>query len=266
MHTPRFFSRLKARSEELAKAAGRGRQTRLESLEVRLALSSVPVDSGPFKLTYADAAIVAEVIGLPSSEQTSPRTSLYDALHVHNAGDHYWSDGEKISLWRADDEFVIDVGVGSESKSVVDRLVADAGLLNDFDVAKELGAGRFILSRSNRDAKSVVDLAAVGNAAGVVWAAPLFTFGERGSWFAINNEVIVALHPGVTATEFFSTSEFRGYRPLLGTSDQFVATLASTDGLDALSLANRLHFDARVAWAAPNGNADFESSVLPNVL
>jgi hypothetical protein len=78
------------------------------------------------------------------------------------------------------------------------------------------------------------------------------------------NEVIVALKAGVDPANFFANPEFSGYRPLLGTSDQFVATLAEGGSLKTLASANRLNSDPSVVWAAPNGKADFRPAAAPN--
>ncbi len=243
----------------------KGRRARLEYLEDRRYLSGSPPELGQFELNYAETALVADLVAAPSDDQSRAiADSIYAALKVQDLGDHYWSGGEKVSLWRADDEVVISVGSAGESTNAIDALFGDFGLLKDLKVAKELGEGRFILSKKEGASLPSLDLATIKNVAGIEWAAPLFTFGEEGSWFAINNEIIVALNAGTSAAEFFATPEFSGFRPLLGTPDQFVGTLTMGDGLDTLDAANRLHSDPRVAWAAPNGSADFQPAAIPN--
>jgi subtilisin-like proprotein convertase family protein/subtilisin family serine protease len=99
---------------------------------------------------------------------------------------------------------------------------------------------------------------------GVTLAVPVFSLPETQSEAVLLREVIVALKPGVTAESFFvGNPQFVGYRPLLGTPDQFVGTTAGY-GEDALDVSNTLPADPRVAWAAPDFYQTWQKHYTPN--
>jgi subtilisin family serine protease len=251
----------KANSKRVASKAPRGC---FESLEDRRYLSITPDTLEVFELNFAEGYLPAQVVDTSNHQRPPAEEEIYAAFNVSDLGDFYWNGTEKIALWRADDAFVISVGAESGSANVIDSLTSGDGVLDGF-ATKDLGAGRFLITIGNDAAgRPLPDLPSIEKGAGVEWAAPLFTFGEHGSWLAINNEVIVSLRAGVNPKEFFSTPEFSGFRPLLGTPDQYIGTLAVGAGLETLSLANRLQLDPLVAWAVPNGTADFQRAVIPN--
>jgi large repetitive protein len=87
------------------------------------------------------------------------------------------------------------------------------------------------------------------------WAdkvVPVFGLVDSQSEAVLLNEVIVSLPAHVQPSEYFAQSEFSGYRPLLGTPDQFVATLSAGYGEQALATINELSGDSRVSWSSPN--------------
>ncbi len=97
------------------------------------------------------------------------------------------------------------------------------------------------------------------------FAAPVFTMKETRSEAALLNEVIVALKPGVSAEDFFSGNEkFSGYRPLAGTPDQFIATVANGYGEEALAVNNELLGNRMVSWASPNFYQSWQKQYFPN--
>jgi subtilisin-like proprotein convertase family protein len=97
------------------------------------------------------------------------------------------------------------------------------------------------------------------------WIAPVFVSRETGSEAVLLDELIVALKPGVDETKYFeSEPEFRSYRSLAGTNDQFVATLSGGKGIEALNALNRLSEDLNVAWIAPNFHQSWQKYFTPN--
>lgn len=100
---------------------------------------------------------------------------------------------------------------------------------------------------------------------GVGWAAPVFTNPADQSWMAATDEVIVSLKPNQDGASFFAGDRrFASYRPLWGTPDQFVATLAGGSGAATLAISEQLVGDERVNWANPNFYQSFERYFTPN--
>jgi subtilisin-like proprotein convertase family protein/subtilisin family serine protease len=99
----------------------------------------------------------------------------------------------------------------------------------------------------------------------VAWTSPVLETEGASQWMVPTNEVIVALKPGQKAADFFSKdSRFASYRPLPGTNDQFVATVASGGGDQALLLAEALRSDSRLAWVEANAFRDIRKFATPN--
>ena len=92
-------------------------------------------------------------------------------------------------------------------------------------------------------------LAALEDLDSVEWAAPTFVNAQSGQRQWISDEVVVVLERGVDPAAFFAGDTFSGYRPLLGTADEFVGTVAA-GGSETLDVAGDLARDPRVAWSA----------------
>ena len=81
----------------------------------------------------------------------------------------------------------------------------------------------------------------------------MFVVQSTGSEAVLLDEIIVALKPEVIASQYFEgNSNFSAYRPLLGTPDQFIATVVNGVGEVALAVANKVISDAGIAWVSPN--------------
>ncbi len=94
---------------------------------------------------------------------------------------------------------------------------------------------------------------------------PVFYLPATNSTAVLDDEVIVSLKPGVDSQRYFSgNSAFSGYRPLKGTSDQYVATVATGKGEAALAVANQLSTDRNLNWAAPNFYQSWKKFSIPN--
>jgi subtilisin-like proprotein convertase family protein/subtilisin family serine protease len=79
------------------------------------------------------------------------------------------------------------------------------------------------------------------------------------------NELVIAFHDPTEAERFFATeAQFSNYRPLAGSPDQFIATLSSSYGLEALKAANEIDGDPRLQWIAPNFYQEWEKYFFPN--
>ncbi len=100
---------------------------------------------------------------------------------------------------------------------------------------------------------------------GVEDVYPVFVSVESGTELVLIDEVIIALKDGVRADEFFQgNTVFKGYRPLMGTPDQFIATLAEGTDEVALQVTADVMEDARVAWASPNFYQNWQRFYIPN--
>lgn len=94
---------------------------------------------------------------------------------------------------------------------------------------------------------------------------PVYYAQQTDSEAVLLDEIIVALQPGVTAAEYFADNAiFSTYRPLIGTPDQFVATVAAGMGEAALAAANSVDSDPRLAWVAPNFYQTWQKYYTPN--
>ncbi|CAN5272654.1 hypothetical protein BH11PLA2_BH11PLA2_12700 [soil metagenome] len=99
--------------------------------------------------------------------------------------------------------------------------------------------------------------------AGVTVAVPVFTNASSGRDSVALNEIIVALKPGVTPESVFTGDQYTGFHRLIGTTDEYVATVPGT-GLVTVAAANALAADARVAWSEPDFYDEIEKYFLPN--
>jgi hypothetical protein len=218
--------------------------------------------SGDVGGLLSDVGEIRDLDGTYYDDSPAPGSEVH--FTSIDAGDFSWSGTEQIRLHRYTDRFVIKLASGANFATVTEALTRDGAPLERYAVSHALDSTRHIFSRdlSSGEARDV-DLSAVRDVPGVELAVPLFKMGELGSWVAITDEVIVALKPGIDPAEFFG-EEFETYRRISGAADQFVGTLASGGGVEALSVANRLHTDTDVRWASPNAHRDFRRASTPN--
>ena len=184
---------------------------------------------------------------MPSAVKVVP-TSLIDR------GDYYRDDNETIGLLQRLGEYAVRISPGGDIRAVTTK-----GVLAGFQVEREIENGIFIL----RSESGAVPIGPTG--AGIDWITPLFQSKDYGAWLVPTNEIIVALKPGVTAEQFFAGDQrFSGYRRLTGTPDQFIGTVASGAGRNALTLSNDLARDPRLRWSTPNTYQDWQKHFVPN--
>ncbi len=223
-----------------AQASFCGRRSTFETLEDRRVL----------------AAFTASLLS-PGESIVEPAAAKSVARDL---GDFYYSGSEQIPLLRYEDQVVVRIAEASTRDGVVSALTAGGAPLAGYALASAINSNMLILSKASGSPVLPAALTQAESLTGVEWVTPLFQAGEGGAWIAVNDEVIVALKPGVPAADFFG-AEFSSWRPLLGTPDQFVATLADGAGLESLALANTLHTNPAVQWAVPNFYADVQRSL-----
>jgi subtilisin-like proprotein convertase family protein len=202
---------------------------------------------------------------------TAPIDKVVGAL----ATDFYVAGGEKIGLAPRADELAVKVAAGANAEQVESLLLARGGPLSGYSLSRTLGDSILVfarqpvfgpqpLARSGR-VDAVGDVSErVDGAPGVEWTSPVYNVGGEGTWAVPTGEVIVALKPGVTADAFFAgDNRFVSVRPLDGTPDQFVATVAG-DGEAAVRISSQLSTDARLSWSNPNFFREFVKNAIPN--
>lgn len=184
-------------------------------------------------------------------------------------GDFYIADGRPIQLLRRTDQVVITLK--SEATDDEFQALTDPGApLDGFEVTSRLSGDTQIFTRSstNQDADrfSIESLQKKLEAQSVIESVGITFFSpEYHSSLALLNEVIVSLKPETTPEEFFGgDARFSGYTPLLGTTDQFIATIAEGTPLRTLQIANQLQLDSRLNWSSPNFYHDSQRLATPN--
>lgn len=94
---------------------------------------------------------------------------------------------------------------------------------------------------------------------------PVFYAPASNSEAVLLDEVIVGLKPGVSAANYFAgNTMFSGYRPLVGTHDQFIGTVAAGKGEAALAAVNAIDSDARLTFVSPNFYQTWQKYYTPN--
>lgn len=204
---------------------------------------------------------------------------LFDSGH-DRAEFSYLADGREIGLRSVPGEFVIGtyahsagnlaefLGQGADwfrnSRPLNDRLVA-------IETSPSL-ASHEILTHHLASMVAAHDTTIIPGARPAwavsqesLWVAPVLRNAESGLRHWLTDEVIVRLEPQVDPRAFFADPMYGGYRNLLGTNDQFIATLANSTGLDTLSLVNdTLPQRTGVVWATMNFAEEAMPQLTPN--
>jgi subtilisin family serine protease len=191
-------------------------------------------------------------------------------------GDFYWADGQKVPLLQRIDQLLVSLKPG-EGDGRIAALAGPGGALAGFQQVVALTPRlRILADPSARASASQQQLqrdfsrlaavkAGAARSLGVAWVAPVFQYAPTDTWLVATDELIVALAPGVSALDVFGGDKrFSGYRPLPGTPDEFVVTIAAGGGTLALDLANKLLVDPRLRWAAPNFYQNWRQTFRPN--
>ncbi|GIW89489.1 MAG: hypothetical protein KatS3mg108_3813 [Isosphaeraceae bacterium] len=215
----RDMDRLRPRFPRPARPRRRGRWPALETLERRLVLS------GP------------------------------DALDL---GDAYLYRGERVPLGRALDQLI--VGLRPDAPAgTVEALVAADGPLAGFHAARTGRSGVWQLTRPTPypgDGAARLNALQAARAwastqPGVDYASESFVVAGRDR-LGVTRDLVVAVQPGVDPGTLFGGTTYAGFRPVRGTTDQFVVTTTVQPGPAVLSQAEALARDPRVRWAAPD--------------
>jgi subtilisin-like proprotein convertase family protein len=170
---------------------------------------------------------------------------------MRNVDSYYAVDREMIGLNISTNKLVI--GLNQSSVDLPETLKGDFGL-----------GGRARVYASSEPITPEL-LANLGRIPGVAYTAPVFITTTTGTELTVLDEFIVDLKAGTSAQEFFSAlPEVASYRPLEGTTDQFVGRFAQTTGRGAIDRANMLRDSQFVEWVEPNFYQNWERFLVPN--
>ncbi len=186
-------------------------------------------------------------------------------------GDYYWADGRQVPLQRKSDQFVVGFTAPHLSDTLSAERIAEVDRIqfDGWTKVSDIVPGISIWEASSLTA-SVFDsdvsdaMLSVFDREEVQWSSPVFIEPLSGLQQVVSNEVIVALDKDTDPALFFATDTFSTYRPLLGTPDQFVATLAGSGGADTLRLTSELDQLPGVAFASPNFLTEIQFQSVPN--
>jgi len=205
-------------------------------------------------------------------EERAVPAAVTAAADVLDKGDFIRVNGQPVALQRWANAVSIRV-TAADPAGLVGGLIAADGPLTGFSILRNFDDQTFMLtcppSHGQSPSLALADgdgrLDVVAGTPGVGWVAPVFTNLADQSWMAATDEVIVALKPNEDGASFFAGDRrFSSHRPLWGTPDQFVATLASGAGAATLEISEQLVADGRVNWANPNFYQSFERYFIPN--
>ncbi|MFM8222851.1 MAG: hypothetical protein ACKOJF_28410, partial [Planctomycetaceae bacterium] len=198
------------------------------------------------------------VIPLEARSLMSATTGLMPGVTQAGATvtERYQVSGEAFSLAQQSQQWAVSV----QSGTVEEYLRANPGMAN-WVVDRTLDTQTAILRSTGPVGQSADFTRASQN---VAWSSPVYQTAA-GRWMVPTNEVVVSLRANQRAADFFARdTRFTGYRPLPGSADQFIATVAGGAGSASLRVANDLAADARVQWVTPNFWQEFQRYATTN--
>lgn len=175
----------------------------------------------------------------------------------------YWARGEAFGLRIASDRLAIGFHGAATGDGLLSDAAADALLGEDAKLVRSIG--RTIGVYAGEDLALESRQQFLRTQAEVAGVFPVFIHDATGSEAVLTDEIIVALRPGVSAAGYFAANTmFASYKPLRGTSDQFIGRLATLTGEAALVYAGELSRDPQLLWAAPNFYQSWQRYFIPN--
>jgi subtilisin family serine protease len=179
-----------------------------------------------------------------------------------DAGDWYSTPKGKRSLKRIAGLVVVATEAGV-------KIAAVDGV--NYTTHTETAAGLTILAapdhvrkaQRNDPAESARALAALRDVPGVISANPVFLDPDSGRWLILAQSVIVKLKAGVDHRVYFGADRAR-VRPLLGTTDQFILSMATAPAEEIFAEVNRRAADPAVEWAEPDVIGEMVKHATPD--
>ena len=170
---------------------------------------------------------------------------------VKQADTYYLADGKPQGLNVSESKLVI--GLADPAANLPDFLSLDYGM-----------GGRANVYQTSQPLTPAL-LATIEAIPGVSYTAPVYVGAGSVAEAALLDEFIVDLKDGAKAEEFFgSLPEVASYRPIAGSSDQFVGQFTGIFGRKALERANSLAENDLVDWTAPNFYQNWQKFYIPN--
>jgi subtilisin-like proprotein convertase family protein len=212
-----------------------------------------------------DAQRLAELIrpsaSAPAMLNIPPMDDQAMPARLAQRGDWYWADGQRIDLLRRENELAVRFLDGDVNSSL-DAIMN--GPLAGFTAGRQIAKDAVILRSATRSADSVSVQDINWSDYGVAWAAPVFHYAESDSWMVATNEVIIQMPDPMRPMIFSFDPKIVSARPLWGTPDQFVVTLAGGAGTNALEISQKLSKEPGLGWACPNSYQKQEHFYIPN--
>jgi len=175
----------------------------------------------------------------------------------------YWASGETFGLRIASDRLAIGFHGAATGGGLLSDAAEDALLGEDVTLVRSIGRTIGVYAGEDLALPSRQQL--LRTEAEVAGVFPVFIHDATGSEAVLTDEIIVALRPGVSAAGYFTANTmFASYKPLRGTSDQFIGRLSALTGEAALAYAGELSRDPQLRWAAPNFYQSWERYFIPN--
>jgi len=170
---------------------------------------------------------------------------------VKQADTYYLADGKPQGLNVSESKLVI--GLTDPATALPDFLSVDYGM-----------GGRANVYQTTQPLTPEL-LANIEAIPGVAYTAPVYIGVGSSGEAALLDEFIVDLKDGTKAEEFFGRlPEVASYRPIAGSSDQFVGQFTGIFGRKALERANSLSASELVDWTAPNFYQNWQKFYIPN--
>lgn len=208
---------------------------------------------GSFAVELLESRILMAIdVGISISDAEERLQQLAGLNPTHT----YYVDGQSKGLVAHPSRFAIDLRFDGSTRSELESLGLTfvRKLNSEFSIYDFDDSGASTLNYNSWRDSSLIDK-----------VAPVFVAKESSSEAVVLDELIVELADGIEAELFFAENEhFRAYRPLPGTSDQYVATIADGLGEAALEVASSFFGDTRIAWIEPNFYQDWQKLFIPN--
>lgn len=163
------------------------------------------------------------------------------------------------------------VAANSDSPQFREQLLSADKPLSGYKVGDQRGHGVTVLmAPSVRKSEELKTPAALDRLLQAVRATPagksanpVFIDPVSGLQLLATAELVVCLKPGTDPKAYFG-AQWKDARPLWGTPDQFILTLANATAEELLATASRHASHAKVAWAEPNFIMQVAKSYTPN--
>ncbi|MEQ1826241.1 MAG: S8 family serine peptidase [Pirellula sp.] len=225
-----------------------------ETLEARKMLAFDLWCESPFAMDgMLDEGVATSEAVAPTMPGSTKRIEAVDAAPVDVQLN---VDGTNLEISIRNDRVVL---LQSEARQIDPSLVDALGLRYVRSIDDEYAVYEYFDSVFSETDESI-DWSALTS-----HAIPVFSIKGSAADAVLLDEIVVALKEGISSSDYFAGEpRFASYRPLPGTSNQFIGTVAAGKGLAALELASELASDGHLEWVSPNFYQDWQKFFMPN--